>query len=121
MARFINDYWDMINLGDLTLEHIGMIDAIVASRGQTFAGTYYSTFTGYINRMRGYHGHSKYTSFYSWNPQKFTMQDGKMIDAAGGFSREYPIGWYVNAVPRFVSYVTTQRHYFSLLCPPNKG
>ena len=33
----------------------GMIDQRVASRGRSFIGCYYSTFTGYINRMRGYH------------------------------------------------------------------
>ena len=49
-VRFLNDYWDMADLGNLSPEHFGMIDAIVASRGHTFAGTYYSTFTGYINR-----------------------------------------------------------------------
>jgi hypothetical protein len=32
-----------------------MIDQRVASRGRTFIGCHQSTFTGYINRMRGYH------------------------------------------------------------------
>jgi len=32
-----------------------MLDQRIASRGRKFIGTYYSTFTGYINRMRGYH------------------------------------------------------------------
>lgn len=33
----------------------GMIDQRVASRGRVFVGTYTSTFSGYIIRMRGYH------------------------------------------------------------------
>ena len=33
-----------------------MIESIVCSRAKVFAGTYFSTFTGYIHRMRGYHG-----------------------------------------------------------------
>ena len=50
LLRFLKDYWDLANLSDISPDHLGMIDAIVASRGHTFAGTYYSTFTGYINR-----------------------------------------------------------------------
>ena len=32
-----------------------MIDQLVASRGRIFYGCWFSTFTGYINRLRGYH------------------------------------------------------------------
>ena len=32
-----------------------MIDQLIASRGRVFMGCFYSTFTGYINRLRGYH------------------------------------------------------------------
>eukprot|EP00804_Cyclotella_cryptica_P030282 CCRYP_019226-RC/>CCRYP_019226-RC protein AED:0.25 eAED:0.25 QI:120/1/1/1/0.76/0.66/18/2265/1695 len=92
-VRFLSDYWDFANLSSFSPEHIGMIDAVVASRGHAFAGTFFSTFTGYINRMRGYHGHSKFTAFYSWMPKKLEMQNGKMIEPLTGFSREHPIGW----------------------------
>ena len=40
---------------DIPPEYHGMIDQLVASKGDHFIGTYYSTFTGYINRLRGYH------------------------------------------------------------------
>ena len=83
----------MANLGSFAKEHLGMMDAIVASRGRAFAGTYYSTFSGYITRMRGYHGMSKYTSWYSWNPVKFEMQTGPFFSSSNEFKREYPIGW----------------------------
>jgi hypothetical protein len=33
-----------------------MIEQIVAANGEAFIGTWWSTFTGYINRMRGYMG-----------------------------------------------------------------
>lgn len=33
----------------------GMLDQLIASRGDNFFGAYYSTFTGYINRLRGYY------------------------------------------------------------------
>jgi hypothetical protein len=38
----------------LNTNFYGMMDQLIASKGKVFAGTYYSTFTGYINRLRGY-------------------------------------------------------------------
>jgi GDP-fucose protein O-fucosyltransferase len=35
--------------------YYGMIEQLVCAKGDKFVGTYYSTFTGYINRVRGYH------------------------------------------------------------------
>ncbi len=91
--RFLDDYWELADLGSFDIEHRGMIDAIVASRGRAFAGTFYSTFSGYINRMRGYYGMSKFTSFYSWNPVKYEMQKGPFFSSENKFEREYPVGW----------------------------
>ncbi len=91
--RFLDDYWDALDLGSFDKEFLGMIDAIVASRGRAFVGTYYSTFTGYISRMRGYHGMSKLTNWYSWNPKKFEMQKGKFSGHAASFEREFAVGW----------------------------
>lgn len=70
-----------------------MIDAIVASRGRAFSGTFYSTFSGYITRMRGYYGMSKFTAWYSWNPKKYEMQKGPFFDPSSTFNREFPVGW----------------------------
>ncbi len=44
---------------DLNPNYYGMLDQLIASMGEVFFGTYYSTFTGYINRMRGYHSQNK--------------------------------------------------------------
>jgi len=33
----------------------------------------YSTFTGYINRMRGYYGLDPGSSFYFWGPKKYQV------------------------------------------------
>ena len=52
-VKFLDDYWDMAGLADLDPNYMGMIDTIVASRGRVFGGTFFSTFSGYINRMRG--------------------------------------------------------------------
>jgi hypothetical protein len=35
--------------------YFGMIEQLVCARGDKFVGTYYSTFTAYVNRVRGYH------------------------------------------------------------------
>jgi hypothetical protein len=91
--RFLDDYVDMANLNNLQKEHLGMIDVIVASRGRKFAGTYYSTFTGYITRLRGYYGMSKYSTYYAWNEAKYEMQTGPFNADANEFKREYPVGW----------------------------
>lgn len=91
--RFLDDYWELANLSSFRKEHLGMIEVIVASRGRVFAGTYYSTFSGYITRIRGYYGMSKYTNYYGWNPVKFVMQEGNFFSTFNDFSREYPIGW----------------------------
>jgi hypothetical protein len=40
-----------------------MIDQVVCTRGDIFVGTWFSTFTGYITRMRGYLGYPD-TSVY---------------------------------------------------------
>ena len=33
----------------------------------------YSTFTGYINRLRGYYDYNRTTSYYFWPPKKYQM------------------------------------------------
>jgi hypothetical protein len=90
--RFLDDYWDMAGLGDLDSTFLGMVDTIVASHGRTFAGTWFSTFTGYINRMRGYVGHSMHNSLYSWLERKYQMV--KWTYPNGNYpAREWPLGW----------------------------
>lgn len=61
-------------------------------------------------RMRGYHGNSKLTSFYSWNPKKLAMQGDTLFDPAGGFSQEYPIGWYVESAFRRIGCILLNLH-----------
>jgi hypothetical protein len=51
---FLDDFVHLLPEG-FNKNYYGMLDQRVASRGKVFAGAYFSTFTGYINRMRGYH------------------------------------------------------------------
>jgi hypothetical protein len=48
----LSDFGHLVK--DVNHNYYGMIDQLVASTGKTFVGTYYSTFSGYINRLRGY-------------------------------------------------------------------
>eukprot|EP00597_Dinobryon_sp_UTEXLB2267_P001157 CAMPEP_0170072120 /NCGR_PEP_ID=MMETSP0019_2-20121128/9840_1 /TAXON_ID=98059 /ORGANISM="Dinobryon sp., Strain UTEXLB2267" /LENGTH=557 /DNA_ID=CAMNT_0010280937 /DNA_START=182 /DNA_END=1855 /DNA_ORIENTATION=+ len=67
----------------------GMLESIVCSRAAIFAGTYFSTFTGYIHRLRGYHGLGEMTYYHSTG-HVFALQNQ---NTGHGWSREYRAGW----------------------------
>ena len=90
--RFLDDYWDLAGLSALDPNYMGMIDTIVASRGRAFAGTWFSTFSGYINRLRGYHGLSMKDSWYSFLPKKTAVQEWEIVDHFA-YAYEWPDGW----------------------------
>ena len=71
---------------------MGMIHTIVASRGRVFVGTYFSTFSGYINRMRGYHGMTMKKSYYGTKDRKTAVHTWGTIPG-GVFAKEWPTGW----------------------------
>jgi GDP-fucose protein O-fucosyltransferase len=50
---FLHDFDHLIK--GIDPNFYGMIEQLVCAKGDKFVGTYYSTFTGYINRVRGYH------------------------------------------------------------------
>eukprot|EP00814_Leptocylindrus_danicus_P007156 CAMPEP_0116037736 /NCGR_PEP_ID=MMETSP0321-20121206/22259_1 /TAXON_ID=163516 /ORGANISM="Leptocylindrus danicus var. danicus, Strain B650" /LENGTH=453 /DNA_ID=CAMNT_0003516053 /DNA_START=185 /DNA_END=1544 /DNA_ORIENTATION=- len=50
---FLNDFLHLVP--DVNTNYYGMLDQIIASKGEIFFGTYYSTFSSYIHRLRGYH------------------------------------------------------------------
>jgi hypothetical protein len=54
--RFLRDYTKLGHLKNVNPNLFGMVESIVCSRAKVFAGTYFSTFTGYIHRLRGFHG-----------------------------------------------------------------
>jgi hypothetical protein len=51
---------------DINPNYYGMIDQLVASRGVVFVGAFYSTFSGYIYRLRGYHAQKQKLSGYDY-------------------------------------------------------
>jgi len=91
-VRFLDDYWDLAGLGDIDSNYFGMIDTIVSSRARSFAGTWFSTFTGYINRMRGYHGMSMMDSWYSFLERKTKLHEWETVDKSR-YAYEWPDGW----------------------------
>jgi len=90
---YLDDFWDSAGLGDLDPNYMGMIDTIVASRGRTFSGTWFSTFTGYINRMRGYHGMTMKLSYYGFLERKVVLHTWKNYYNTETYAYEWPTGW----------------------------
>jgi hypothetical protein len=67
-VRFLQDIADLARLGasHLNQNHIGMVEQVICANAHTFIGTPYSTFTGYITRMRGYK--------YYWNHRRSNVK-----------------------------------------------
>lgn len=106
----LRDHYDLVFLDDvmhlfedMNPNNFGMLDQLIASKGRIFYGTFHSTFTGWINRMRGYYidkhqleGSADGTmeSYY------FVPEDKKMCMKSYShihfpfFAREYPTAWY---------------------------
>jgi hypothetical protein len=97
---FMDDFKDVLK--DVNTNYFGMVDQLVASRGRTFIGTFYSTFTGYINRVRGYHSQKDKAEGYDLGVinsyydiplgRKYEMREYRPLKQAF-WSREFPIGW----------------------------
>jgi hypothetical protein len=62
--RFLRDYLTAGYLTNVNPNIYGIVESIVCSRAKIFAGTYFSTFTGYIHRLRGYHGLGEFTYYH---------------------------------------------------------
>jgi hypothetical protein len=76
-----------------------MIECLICSRGVAFAGTYMSTFTGYIHKIRGYHGLGEQT-YYHTKGHVFMLQNDKK--GGHGWTREYRTGWTDDAIGRLI-------------------
>lgn len=89
-VRFLRDYLKNGYLKDSNPNVHGMVESIVCSRSKKFAGTWFSTFSGYIHRLRGYHGLGEDTYYHSTG--KVTAP--QLEKSVGhGFAREWRAGW----------------------------
>lgn len=83
-------------------QYYGMIDQLVAYKSRVFYGTWWSTLSGYVNRMRGYYiakhnleGHLNGT-MKSWyfTPEERILQMREYIPVRKPlYCREFPISW----------------------------
>jgi len=86
-----------------------MIDQLVVSRGERFFGCWFSTFSGYIMRLRGYHsqlemgergpnavafGEGKLPNsyYYALDGDRDKMHDYWPVKPVF-YAREFPISW----------------------------
>ena len=85
----------------ISSEYYGMIDQLVASRGTIFFGSWSSTFTGFINRMRGYHSQiwhmdgwneGSIESYFYQSEHRNAMKSYES-PTTFWFAREFPIAW----------------------------
>lgn len=90
--RFLDDYSSNAGLKEMDPNIFGMVDTIIASRGRIFVGTWFSTFTGYINRLRGYYGITGRASYYS-DPERARVTHSWKNPSKVLTAREWPVCW----------------------------
>jgi hypothetical protein len=88
--RFLKNYLVKGYLHESNPNVHGMVESIVCSRSKVFAGTWYSTFTGYIHRLRGYHGLGEATYYHTRN---HVLQPKHAKSVGHGWAREFRTGW----------------------------
>lgn len=98
---FLDDF-EQPYLHGMNTNFYGMMDQIIASRSRVFFGSYRSTFTGYINRMRGYYSTKYKLPGYkdgildSWyfTPNEFKEEMRKYMSVRLPlYMREFPVAW----------------------------
>jgi len=71
---FLDDFMDVVGT-TIDPHYYGMIDQLVVSRGENMFGCWFSTFSSYIMRLRGYHSQREISD---WNPDSMAFLDGKL-------------------------------------------
>jgi len=100
-VAFLDDFIES-ELKEVNTNYFGMIDQLVASRGEVFLGCWFSTFTGYINRLRGYHADDHempgfeqgiINSYYYAMPDRFDHLREYWPIKKQFYAREFPASW----------------------------
>ena len=103
------EIFDVVMLDDfkhllvgVNTNYYGMIDSLIASRSKIFFGCWFSTFTGYINRIRGFHNNKRkgpgyemgyHTSYYyALDDRKYHLQEFYPVKKSF-YAREFPAAW----------------------------
>jgi hypothetical protein len=96
---FLEDFSDLVK--DMNPNLLGMVEQVVAAQGKTFHGTQLSTFTAYINRLRGYYSTRDQADGYEmgiiksyvFSPnEQFKFDKYKPI-IAPFWMKEFPVAW----------------------------
>lgn len=91
---FLNDFDDVFALDDPNAR--GMVEQLVGSAPncRTFTGTFFSTFSSYVARLRAYYKHAPNTFFYAAPKQKnYILHDTSDVIHFPFYNREWPIAW----------------------------
>lgn len=82
--------------------YYGMLDQLVAFKGRVFFGTWFSTLSGYINRMRGYYSvkaklegfeKGQLDSYYFFPADKKNQMEKYFPVKKPIYMREFPVSW----------------------------
>lgn len=92
VIRYLDDYMEIAGLNDINPNYLGMIDQIVCTRGHIFVGTWFSTFSGYITRMRGYMGFHDYSNYYGDMKHRDRFQHDE-LPLFPFYMREWNVSW----------------------------
>ena len=97
---FLDDYMHLLE--GINPNYYGMLDQLVAYKGRIFFGTWFSTLSGYVNRMRGHYyakhkleGYEKGTfqSYYFFPDEKKFEMTKYMPVKLPIYMREFPASW----------------------------
>lgn len=97
---FLDDFMDLLE--GVNTNYFGMIDQLVAYRSDKFIGTWWSTFSGYVNRMKGYYNTKKKIPGYKDGTMKswYFIPDNRVDEMQTYqpvrkplYMREFPTSW----------------------------
>eukprot|EP01038_Epipyxis_sp_PR26KG_P012435 gene12435-16679_t len=91
--KFLDDFTALADLKGVNPNLLGMIDQVVCTRGDVFVGTWFSTFSGYITRMRGYLGYADRSNYYGDKNHRDRFQHDE-LPKFPFYMREWNISWY---------------------------
>jgi GDP-fucose protein O-fucosyltransferase len=98
---FLDDFHDQALVG-INTNFYGMIDQLVGTRSRVFFGCWFSTFTGYMMRLRGYHADEEeqpgyeqgiHNSWFYALPDRFDHMQMYYPVKKSFFAREFPTSW----------------------------
>jgi hypothetical protein len=97
---FLDDYLHLVE--GMNPSYYGMLDQLITSRSRFFFGCWFSTFTSYVNRLRGHHSQKAKLKgynegviqswYYAMPEKKLTMREFWPVKKAF-HAREFPTSW----------------------------